>query len=90
MNEMRDVVMFLLLVLGVIGIPMGLYLAFRAAMATIKGMEADALAKRGIDPGHMAVLEQRVAELEERLDFTERVLAAGQSTVDSRRSTVDR
>ncbi|HEX6991575.1 MAG TPA: hypothetical protein VF151_06810 [Gemmatimonadales bacterium] len=75
MNEMRDVVMFLLLVLGVIGIPMGLYLAFRAAMATIKGMEADAAGKRGLDPGQMAQLEQRVAELEERLDFTERVLA---------------
>jgi hypothetical protein len=75
MNEFRDVVMILLLLLGGIGIPMGLYLAFRAAMATIKGMEADSLAKRGVDAGHVAELEQRVAELEERLDFTERVLA---------------
>ena len=75
MNEFRDVVMILLLLLGGIGIPMGLYLAFRAAMATIKGMEADAAGKRGLDPGQMAQLEQRFAELEERLDFTERVLA---------------
>jgi hypothetical protein len=75
MNEMNDVVMIFLLMIGGIGIPMGLYLAFRAAMATIKGMEVDAVAKRGIDPSHMAELEQRVAELEERLDFTERVLA---------------
>jgi hypothetical protein len=75
MNEFRDVVMILLLLLGGIGIPMGLYLAFRAAMATIKGMEADAAGKRGLDPGQMAQLEQRLAELEERLDFTERVLA---------------
>ena len=75
MNEFRDVVMILLLLLGGIGIPMGLYLAFRAAMATIKGMEADAAGKRGLDLGQMAQLEQRFAELEERLDFTERVLA---------------
>jgi hypothetical protein len=74
-NELHDVVLFLLLVLGVIGIPMGLYLGFRAAMATIKGMEAEAKAKAGPGARHVAELEQRMAELEERLDFTERVLA---------------
>jgi|SwirhisoilCB1_FD_contig_31_14777119_length_1433_multi_4_in_0_out_0_2 Tfp pilus assembly protein PilO len=79
MNEMRDVIMFLLLVLGVVGIPMGLYLAFRAAMATIKGMDADAAAKAKPEDGErMAELEQRLAELEERVDFSERVL--GQQT----------
>lgn len=75
MNELHDVVLFLLLVLGVVGIPMGLYLGFRAALATIKGMEAEAKAKAGPGARHVAELEQRVAELEERLDFTERVLA---------------
>jgi uncharacterized small protein (DUF1192 family) len=75
MNEMNDVVMIFLLMIGGIGIPMGLYLAFRAAMATIKGMEADAVTKRGIDLGHVAELEQRVADLEDRLVFTEGVLA---------------
>ena len=74
-NEMRDVVMFLLIVLGALGIPMGLYLAYRAAMATIRGMEVEAKARAGVHDGHLAGLEQRVAELEERLDFTERVLA---------------
>lgn len=74
-NEMRDVVMFLVLVLGVVGIPMGLYLAYRAAMATIRGMDAEAKAKAGAHDGHLVELEQRVAELEERLDFSERVLA---------------
>ncbi len=74
-NEMRDVVMFLVLLLGVVGIPMGLYLAYRAAMATIRGMDADAKAKAGAHDGQLVELEQRVAELEERLDFSERVLA---------------
>jgi hypothetical protein len=74
-NELHDVVLFLLLVLCVVGIPMGLYLGFRAALATIKGMEAEAKAKAGPGARHVAELEQRVAELEERLDFTERVLA---------------
>lgn len=90
MNDLIEVGQLLLLLLGVVGIPMGLYLGFRAAMATIKGMEAEAKAKAGPGARHVAELEQRIAELEERLDFTERVLAAGQSTVDSRRSTVDR
>lgn len=75
---MRDVVIFLLMVLGAIGIPMGLYLAYRAAMATIRGMDAEAKAKAGLGDGHLAELEQRVAELEERLDFSERVLAQAQ------------
>lgn len=75
MNEMNDVVLIFLLMLGGIGIPMGLYLGFRAALATIKGMEAEAKAKAGPHSRQVAELEQRMAELEERLDFTERVLA---------------
>jgi hypothetical protein len=74
-GDFRDLVMFLVVILGGLGIPMGLYLAYRAAMATIRGMDAEAKAKEGLPGGHLAELEQRVAELEERLDFTERVLA---------------
>ena len=67
-------------VLLLAGIPFGLYLAYRAAMATIKQMEGEA---RGpADPvaldelrGRLEQSEGRVAELEERLDFAERLLA---------------
>jgi hypothetical protein len=79
MQTLGDVLLILLLVLGVVGIPLGLYLAFRAAMATIKGMDAEAAARgQPDDAGRVADLEQRVAELEERVDFSERVL--GQQT----------
>jgi hypothetical protein len=89
-NDLIEVGQLLLLLVGVVGIPMGLYLGFRVALSRVKAMEAEARARIGPDGRQVAELEQRMAELEERLDFTERVLAAGQSTVDSRRSTVDR
>jgi hypothetical protein len=63
-------VAFLLVLL--FGIPIGLYLVYRAVK---EGLEGVANTQEGLSDSREAELELRVAELEERLDFAERVLA---------------
>lgn len=75
MNDLIEVGQLLLLLLGVVGIPMGLYLGFRVALSRVKALEAEAKARNVPDSRQIAELEQRMVELEERLDFTERLLA---------------
>lgn len=62
----------------VLALPPFIYAGFRAAMATVRDMEAGALARRNrAEAGgdRLAALEQRVAQLEEQVDFAERALA---------------
>ena len=54
----------------------------RALGRRIDGRSAPQLAERGQQEAELEVLRDRVGELEERLDFAERLLAAGKRTDD--------
>jgi hypothetical protein len=75
---MDDVIKIALLMLCGLGIPMGLYLGFRAAMATIRQMERPPAIAGALDEQTVAEFDrmrQELAELHERMDFAERLLA---------------
>lgn len=74
--EFETIFKIILSGVAAVGLPLGIYVAFRAAMATVKDMEVQAERKAAPQESdeRLMQLEQRVAELEERLDFAERVL----------------
>jgi hypothetical protein len=58
----------------VLGLPSLTYLGVRAGLATIRGMERDAAPYDGHLAEEVAQLRTELAELQERVDFTERML----------------
>lgn len=70
---------FALNILGLLAIALPLTLAIAIPVGRAWARRVEAGGRSGSDPGAEAELQElrgRVAELEERLDFTERVLAA--------------
>jgi hypothetical protein len=59
-------------------IPLALVFGIPVAKALARRIEAGVGAKEAVPPEELEELRQRVGELEERVDFTERVLARQQ------------
>lgn len=76
--DFETVLKIIVLVAAAVAIPVAAYAAIVATRAIwIKG-EPGKLAEAGETREELEVLRQRMAELEERVDFTERVLARQQ------------
>ena len=68
-----------LLVFGItiVAVPSMAYLGIRAALANLRKMEAEIPRPPSDADDRLARLEHEVGELQERLDFAERLLAQG-------------
>lgn len=74
------IIQFALGLAAVTGIGAAIYVGFRVAMAFVRRLERR-LPEPGPDADELALLRQEVAELHERLDFAERMLAQPEEPV---------
>jgi hypothetical protein len=75
MPPFEEILKVIVMLAAVLGLPSLTYLGVRAGLATIRGMEREAAPPDGPVAEEVAQLRTELAELQERVDFAERMLA---------------